>query len=284
MPRGLPPLPPKPNQSNVSKQISPMTTVLVQIHLVPNQYEPPTLPSPAPLVAVASGPLTLPTDKDLLGFCKGAFRLQIGLEAKAFKLANRPVGYSGMISTWRCEKCVFEGPVHNTSVLVEGKKKPSYKPVKLFDPKVRISETQGIRYKWAFLAKCHVVMKGMVPFDTALGKSGAWGSFGCIFCAAEGKQRGWLDKVPTGGEAASLAGSGASTGVGIPPTRVGANLISRRAAQGEFNAHLWKRRLLPRTSGNCTQTRGWLAECGDAGSYEIGGWEDRTRRGGRLGY
>ena len=53
-------------------------------------------------------------------------------------------------------------------------------------------------------------MKGMVPYETALGQSGAFGTFGCIFCAAEGKQRGWLDKVLASGDGASLAGSGAS--------------------------------------------------------------------------
>jgi hypothetical protein len=115
-----------------------------------------------------------------------------------------------MMQYWRCEKCSFEGPVHNSAVLAEGKRKVNWKPVKLFDPKVRINESGTIRYRWAFLAKCHVAMKGIAPFETALGQSGAWGSFGCIFCTAEGKQRGWLDKGPRSGDGASLAGSGGS--------------------------------------------------------------------------
>lgn len=185
-------------------------------------------------------PLTLPSEHNLLGFCKGAFRLQIGLATKAFVPANRPVGYASMIPYWRCSKCNFEGPVHMSTVMVPGsdrgkirKKKqqnqhqqqqqqPSWRPVKEFDPKIRIARsiTSGmnwdgggsnmnghghghghngevvapiaVRYKWAFLAKCHVPLKGMVPFDTVQGHMGEVGSFACIFCAVEGRARGWV--------------------------------------------------------------------------------------------
>ena len=221
IPQDLPPQLPKlhQNQSNVSKHLSPINSVLEQEASsaigTPRTESLRTLQSGTsaagpPLSRISTGPLTLPTDKDLLGFCKGAFRLQIGLESKAFKVANRPVGYSSMIQFWRCEKCSFEGPMHNSAVLSDGKKKQNWKAIKLFDPRIRLSESGGIRYKWAFLAKCHAAMKGMVPYETALGQSGAFGTFGCIFCAAEGKQRGWLDKPLSGGDGASLAGSGAS--------------------------------------------------------------------------
>lgn len=210
IPQGVPPQSPKPNQSNVSKHLSPTNSILNPVNSRTESIHTVNSSLSGPPVSVASGPLTLPTDKNLLGFCKGAFRLQIGLESKAFRVANRPVGYASMIQFWRCEKCSFEGPVYNSAVLADGKKKANWKPVKLFDPKVRTSESGAIRYKWAFLAKCHVVMKGMVPYETALGQSGAFGTFGCIFCAAEGKQRGWLDKVLASGDGASLAGSGAS--------------------------------------------------------------------------
>jgi len=137
-----------------------------------------------------TGPLSLPTDKNLLGFCKGAFRLQAGLERKAFSIANRPSGFVGMTSFWRCDKCNFEGPVYNTVNLSDGKKKG--KAEKTFDPRVRISEGGGIRYRWAFLARCHVTLKAMVPQDAA--PDGSFGSFGCIFCCAEGKTRGWISE------------------------------------------------------------------------------------------
>ncbi|KAK7888272.1 hypothetical protein LTR67_009150 [Exophiala xenobiotica] len=159
------------------------------IHTMASSSSTPSIvPPPIP---AAFGPLILPTDKDTLGFCKGAFRLQAGLERKAFSLANRPTGFTGTVTYWRCEKCNFEGPVY-TSVNVSGTKKKG-KPERTFDPKIRVSETGGVRYKWAFLAKCHVNLKGMVPLGEAGSREGSFGSFGCVFCCAEGKYRRWND-------------------------------------------------------------------------------------------
>jgi hypothetical protein len=172
--------------------------------------------SVGPLVG-GGGPLALPTDKHLLGFCKGAFRLQAGLERKAFSLANRPAGFSGMVAFWRCEKCNFEGPVHTSVGVAEGKKKG--KPERSFDPKVRVSEAGGVRYRWAFLARCHVPLKGMVPHDTPAGRDGGFGGFGCIFCCAEGKNRGWLGgdtQLPGSGSIRSArSGNTANTAVKV---------------------------------------------------------------------
>lgn len=162
-----------------------------------------------PLSTPSSGPVTLPTDKNLMGFCKGAFRLQAGLERKAFTVCNRPVGFASMTAYWRCEKCNFEGPVQNSVNMSEGSKKKA-KPERVFDPRVRISEGGGVRYRWAFLARCHVALKGLVPFDTPLGREGAFGSFGCIFCCAESKSRGWTD-------ASSSATMNASSNASIKP-------------------------------------------------------------------
>lgn len=174
-----------------------------------------TTASSAPSVTLPmnSGPLLLPTDKNLLGFCKGAFRLQAGMERKAFSLANRPIGFASMTSYWRCDKCNFEGPVHTTVHIPEGKKKP--KPERVFDPKVRTSESGGIRYRWAFLARCHVSLKGVVPHDLPDGQDGIFGSFGCIFCCAEGKQRGWLDtltRIDTGLDSISKSSASVKSG------------------------------------------------------------------------
>ncbi|EXJ90407.1 hypothetical protein A1O1_03508 [Capronia coronata CBS 617.96] len=162
------------------------------------------------LSIITTGPVTLPTDKNLLGFCKGAFRLQAGLERKAFSLVNRPAGLVGMTTSWKCEKCNFEGPIHETIVVREGKKKG--KAERSFDPKVRTSQGGGVRYRWAFLARCHVTLKAMVPSNTALGREGAFGSFGCIFCCAEGKSRGWLD---AGDALSTCSGSAGANGRSI---------------------------------------------------------------------
>ncbi len=199
-PSGQPPLPSLP-----SSQTASLTSTLLwprtsrnsgtgssSIHTMASSSSTPSIvPNPIP---ATSGPLILPTDKDTLGFCKGAFRLQAGLERKAFSLANRPAGFTGTVTYWKCEKCNFEGPVH-TSVNVSGTKKKG-KPERTFDPKIRVSETGGVRYKWAFLARCHVNLKGMVPLGEAGSREGSFGSFGCVFCCAEGKYRGWNDSSP----------------------------------------------------------------------------------------
>jgi len=146
-------------------------------------------------------PLNLPTDKDSHPFCKGAFRLLIGLTKKAFVSANRPVGMSAFITYWRCDKCLFEGPLHTAPGPLDKKGRPG-KQEKIFDPTPRRcgplstaivgpdgqgEGAGGVRYKWAFLAKCHVPLKN-VPEGKL---DGTFGSFGCIFCAAEGQARGW---------------------------------------------------------------------------------------------
>ncbi|KAJ4516337.1 hypothetical protein HRR83_001666 [Exophiala dermatitidis] len=199
-------------------------------------------------------PLTLPTDKDLLGFCKGAFRLQAGMERKAFGLANRPSGLSGMITYWKCEKCNFEGPAPvRTANAVSGtasgetragtgtgetkksKQKSKQKPKveRIFDPKIRVSEGGGVRYKWAFLARCHVAVKAVampVPqastvlttttATTSGGGGGGrspndiFGSFGCIFCCAEGRSRGWLENNLNNREGEGVLGGGGGGGGG----------------------------------------------------------------------
>lgn len=153
-------------------------------------------------------PLILPTDKFLLGFCKGAQRAFSG-QSKAFATHSRPLP-TGTISYWQCHKCAFQGPVMTVSKTVSvGKKgKEKTKEEKIYDPEPRAStvrgsdgETGGVRYKWAFLAKCHVPVKSMSD-DFALlsgaGAKGEFGSFGCLFCCAEGVARGWVDKDENG--------------------------------------------------------------------------------------
>lgn len=76
------------------------------------------------------------------------------------------------------------------------------KPEKIFDPTIRESGpistavvgtdgrgegSGGVRYTWAFLAKCHVPQKS-IPIGK---QEDTFGGYGCIFCAAEGQARGW---------------------------------------------------------------------------------------------
>jgi hypothetical protein len=128
----------------------------------------------------------LPTENDLHGFCKGAVKLQINptVLKKAFSVANRPAGLTGTIPFFQCSKCSFEGPAV-MSVNMGSKKT---KAEKTFDPRVRVGGN-GIRYRWAFLAKSHVQCKSMPEGPTA--RDGSFGAYGCIFCCAEGAGRGW---------------------------------------------------------------------------------------------
>ena len=100
-------------------------------------------------------PLTLPTDKAPLVFCKSATRLFLSptsdpKQSKSFSVANRPVGFNSMVPYWSCSKCNFEGPLCTIVNVAEGKKKKG-KEEKIFDPKVRVSIGGGVRYRWVRL-------------------------------------------------------------------------------------------------------------------------------------
>lgn len=101
------------------------------------------------------------------GFCKGAWRLQIGDKKKALMERQRPGGLYSATPYWQCSKCRFEG-----RMVVYDKKR------KGFDTRVMISE--GVQFRWEFLFKSHVESK-----DAMLDPMKA--SFGCIFCCAEGR-------------------------------------------------------------------------------------------------
>ena len=183
---------------------------------IPRQLQPPPPPlvnitplTPPPLAP--TGPLILPTDKQTLGFCKGAARLQIGLDKKAVSLSTRPAGLTGSIQFWKCRECNFEGPLH-TSIPVAAPGSKKSKPEKTFDPKIRVSTPEnGIRYRWAFLAKCHVYCR-ILPDGY---RDGSFGSFQCVFCVAEAERRGWSSTTSklTGTDGAStFSGSSGKTG------------------------------------------------------------------------
>ena len=119
--------------------------------------------------------LYLPSeDNGYAGFCKGAWKLQIGQTKKAMSLENRPAGLYATVPVWRCCKCSFEGAAE------QGAKKSLTK----FDSRVRTA--RGVPYRWVFLAKCHIHMKTAVKGAKGPGADANVGTFGCIFCCAEG--------------------------------------------------------------------------------------------------
>ncbi|KAL1962457.1 hypothetical protein VTN77DRAFT_9658 [Rasamsonia byssochlamydoides] len=124
-----------------------------------------------PISSGTSMTLYLPCEENnFAGFCKGAWKLQLGLK-KAFTIRMRPSGMYDEIPFWRCSKCCYEGPVRGDS-----SRRSSWK----YDGEVRVHEQTGIRYRWVFLAKSHVHMK-RIPEKT----DGSVGTFGCVFCCAE---------------------------------------------------------------------------------------------------
>lgn len=121
----------------------------------------------------------LPSEENkYAGFCKGAWKLQLGMK-KAMNAEYRPAGMYGQIPFWRCQKCYFEGPMAGTS-----------KATRSFDNNIRRSN--GIQYRWVFLAKSHVYVK-----DIPKASNGTLGTFGCIFCCAETRQTPIFGNVKT---------------------------------------------------------------------------------------
>ena len=103
------------------------------------------------------------------GFCKGAFRQQIGDRTKAMEERGRPgVGMYNAAKFWQCKNCRFEG----RSVPID-KKRTGY-DLRVF----RLVE--GIQFRWEFMFKSHVMTKD-ISFDPAKAL------FGCVFCCAEGR-------------------------------------------------------------------------------------------------
>ena len=191
------------------------------------------VPTSVPDLQVSRSQLNLPSEANLAGFCKGAVRQQLGARKKGFSLEHRR-GLQGQEYFWRCSKCNFEGPASVSKALPSGGR-GSTKIEKTFDSKVRLSEG-GIKYRWHFLAKCHVSKKLTIG-DAVNGGD----VFACYFCCAEGAAKGWL-KDSTDAQLASLGGSGEkkATQSNMTPTFNGLEA---------FLGHLETHRLPNRTPG-----------------------------------
>ena len=101
------------------------------------------------------------------GFCKGAWRLQIGDKKKAMEERQRPGGLYSANRYWQCARCKFEGRM----VIRDNK-------IKGYD--TRVFATEGVQFRWEFLFKSHVESRGDTPDPLKA-------NFGCIFCCAEGR-------------------------------------------------------------------------------------------------
>ena len=100
------------------------------------------------------------------GFCKGAYKLQVGLR-DGLKLRNQSGSFQGEGYYWACgsSKCAFEG-----RACKEGKEWN-------FDDTIHSSS--GVRYRWVFLAKSHIAM--------SKAKNGIY-DYRCVFCVLQGQE------------------------------------------------------------------------------------------------
>ena len=107
-------------------------------------------------------------NNNFAGFCKGAWKLQIGEKKNAMEIRARPAAvYVKNNQYYKCKKCNFEGQVIEDA---KGRRGVD----------TRVYSAEGIRYRWEFLFKSHVQIKGVVTNVSAQ-------TFGCIFCCAEGR-------------------------------------------------------------------------------------------------
>ncbi|KAF6233706.1 hypothetical protein HO173_007918 [Letharia columbiana] len=102
------------------------------------------------------------------GFCKGAWRQQIGDRKRALEERVRPGGMYNAAKYYQCKQCKFEG-----RLIPIDKKKSG------FDMRV-FKLVQGIQFRWEFMFKSHIQVKEACSDPTKA-------TFGCIFCCAEGR-------------------------------------------------------------------------------------------------
>lgn len=112
----------------------------------------------------------LPSEmNNFAGFCKGAWRQQIGDRKRAMEERVRPGGMYNAAKYWQCKQCKFEGR------LVPFDKKKNGYDLRVF------KLVQGIQFRWEFMFKSHVKLNESANGDPTKA------TFGCIFCSSEGE-------------------------------------------------------------------------------------------------
>lgn len=182
---------------------------------------------------ISRSELNLPSEANLAGFCKGAVRQQLGARKKGFGVEQKR-GSKGVEYYMKCTKCNFEGPASVSKALPSGGR-GAVKVEKTLDNRVRVGEG-GIRYRWNFLAKSHVLNRGNV--SDAKNSNDV---YGCYFCCAEGAAKGWFDNSVS----LHLATLG-TFGEGTKTTAVSTPTFNGLEA---FMEHLVSHRLPGRTPG-----------------------------------
>ncbi|EXJ76440.1 uncharacterized protein A1O5_00948 [Cladophialophora psammophila CBS 110553] len=138
-------------------------------------------------------PTDFPTEASPRCFCKGAVRLLSANEKdqkRAFSIVLRPSGFWSTSRCFECSGCDYK-------VLIPSRSKPggnAGETEESFETTVRESRC-GVRYKWAFLAKCHVRSSNATSM---VQKNLGFGLFACIFCCAMVSATGVPSKFASG--------------------------------------------------------------------------------------
>lgn len=158
---------PKPSSSSVRSHPSASSTSHYSQKTSGSFDVSPPHPSPAARISLDVKDLLPAQANQYAGFCKGAWRLQIGDKKKATMERRRPGGLYSATPYWQCSKCRFEG-----QMVHDNKNRAGY------DTRVMIAE--GVQFRWVFLFKSHVKTRDNM-------QNPMQASFGCIFCCAEGR-------------------------------------------------------------------------------------------------
>ena len=111
----------------------------------------------------------LPSEmNDYAGFCKGAWRQQIGDKKRAMEERVRPGGMYNAAKYWQCKHCKFEGRLT-----------PINKKLNGYDMRI-FRLVEGIQFRWEFMFKSHIPTKDQDANPTKA-------TFGCMFCCADGR-------------------------------------------------------------------------------------------------
>ena len=136
--------------------------------------------------SLSNGLIDSVNPKDLLpsemnnfaGFCKGAWRQQIGDRRRALEERVRPGGLYNIAKYYQCKQCKFEGRF----VPIDKKKGG-------FDMRV-FKLVQGIQFRWEFMFKSHIQVKQACSDPTKA-------TFGCVFCCADGRRTPMFEGIQT---------------------------------------------------------------------------------------
>ncbi|KAF2204990.1 hypothetical protein GQ43DRAFT_437421 [Delitschia confertaspora ATCC 74209] len=125
-------------------------------------------------------------DNNYWGFCKGAWTIREDFK-KGMETYTIPGGMYNTIQKWQCKHCKFLGDIYHKQT--PGKKKKE----QIVNPNINISAV-GIKYRWIFLAKCHVKKKTIVPPGQTSKEDT---NYGCLICSVEGQVTGVYGNVET---------------------------------------------------------------------------------------